>query len=223
MFDALDDCTCKIALFVTLGIYAWGGLSCALSYLLIGSQHITIAAAVSTLQHIIPQSLLGGTYFTFFCMGYLIKRVSPLLDMREVRLIKVAGILFFILDIISAYFGIERADPSYNWMIATVAIFIVIDRLTISSNALSKVIEWSAKRSYSIYLLQYTTIEFAINIVYITALNGGYATLAWPLRLFTWLLAAALAYGLALAIASLVDTLVIGPIQLKIRQHRLKF
>lgn len=223
MFDALDDRTCKIALFVTLGIYAWGGLSCVVSYLLIGSQHITIAAAVSTLQHIIPQSLLGGTYFTFFCMGYFIKRVSPLLDMREVRLIKVAGILFFILDIISAYFGIERADPSYNWMIATVAIFIVIDRLTISSNALSKVIEWSAKRSYSIYLLQYTTIEFAINIVYITALNGGYATLAWPLRLFTWLLATALAYGLALAIASLVDTLIIGPIQSKIKQRRLKF
>lgn len=107
-------------------------------------------------------------------------------------------------------------------MVTTVAIFIAIDRLKISSDVLSKAIEWSAKRSYSIYLLQYTTIEFAINIVYITALNGGYATLAWPLRLLTWLLATALAYGLALAIASLVDTLFIGPIQSKIRQHRLK-
>lgn len=223
MFDALDDRTCKIALFVTLGIYAWGGLSSVAKSLLINSQHVTFAAAVSTLQSFIPLSLLGGTYFTFFCVGYFIKRVSPLLDKREVRLIKVTGILFFVLDVISAYFGIERADPSYNWMIVTVAIFIVTDRLTISSNVLSKAIEWSAKRSYSIYLLQYTTIEFAINIVYITALNGEYATLAWPLRLLTWLLATALAYGLALAIASLVDTLIIGPIQSKIKQHRLKF
>ena len=156
-------------------------------------------------------------------MGYFIKRVSPLLGIREVHLIKVAGILFFILDIISAYFGFERADPSYNWMITTVATFIAIDRLKISSDVLSKAIEWSAKRSYSIYLLQYTTIEFAISIVYATALNGGYATLAWPLRLLTWLLATTLAYGLALAIASLVDTLIIGPIQSTIRQHRLKF
>lgn len=223
MFDALDDHTCKIALFVTLGIYAWGGLSCVAKSLLINYQHITFAAAVNMLQHFIPLSLLGGTYFTFFCMGYFIKRVSPLLDIKEVRLIKVAGILFFILDIISAYFGFERADPSYNWMITTVATFIAIDRLKISSDVLSKAIEWSAKRSYSIYLLQYTTIEFAISIVYATALNGGYATLEWPLRLLIWLLATTLAYGLALAIASLVDTLIIGPIQSKIRQHRLKF
>lgn len=223
MFDVLDDRTCKIALFATLGIYAWGGLSCVSKSLLINSQHITLASAINMLQHFIPLSLLGGTYFTFFCMGYLIKRVSPLLSIEEVHLIKGAGILFFILDVISAYFGIERADPSYNWMIVTVAIFIVIDRLTISSNVLSKAIEWSAKRSYSIYLLQYTTIEFAINIVYFTALNGEYATLAWPLRLLTWLLATALAYGLALAMASLVDTLIVEPIQSIIKQHRLKF
>lgn len=223
MFDALDDRTCKIALFVTLGIYAWGGLSCVAKSLLINSQHTTFTAAVIMLQHFIPMSLLGGTYFTFFCMGYFIKRVSPLLSTGEVRLIKVAGILFFILDIISAYFGFERADPSYNWMITTVAIFIAIDRLKISSDVISKAIEWSAKRSYSIYLLQYTTIEFAIDIVYITTLNGGYATLEWPLRLLTWLITTALAYGLALVIASLVDTLIIGPIQSKIRQHRLKF
>ena len=84
-------------------------------------------------------------------------------------------------------------------MVTTVAVFIAIDRLKISSDVLSKAIEWSAKRSYSIYLLQYTTIEFAINIVYATALNGGYATLAWPLRLLTWLLATALAYGLVVS------------------------
>lgn len=213
MFAALDDRTCKTALFVTLGIYAWGGLSCVANSLLINSQHVTLAAAVSMLQSMIPRSLLGGTYFTFFCMGYFIKRVTPLLSTREARFIKVSGVLFFILDITSAYFGLERSDPSFNWMIVTVAIFVVFDGIRLHSQSLSKIIEWAAKRSYSIYLLQYATIEFATNLIYAGALNSGYATLAWHLRLATWIFAAALAYGLALAVASIVDTLIIEPIQ----------
>ena len=193
---------CKIVLFVTLGIYAWGGLSSAANSLLTNSLHVTLAAAVSMLQNIIPRSLIGGTYFTFFCMGYFVKRISPLLNKHEARLIKTAGILFFIVDIMSAYFGLERSDPSFNWMIVTVAIFVAFDEIKLQSQSLSKTIEWAAKRSYSIYLLQYATIEFATNVIYAGALNGGHAALAWPLRLATWILATAVAYGLALAVAS---------------------
>lgn len=222
MFDALDDRTCKIALFVTLGIYAWGGLSCAANSMLTNSQHVTLAAAVSMLQRIIPRSLLGGTYFTFFCMGYFVKRVTPLLGMREARLVKASGVLFFILDIASAYYGLERSDPSFNWMIVTVAVFVTFDGIRVHSQALSKIIEWAAKRSFTIYLLQYATIEFATNAIYAGALNGGYAALAWPLRLASWILATALAYGLALAVASIVDPLVIEPIQTKLKQYRSK-
>ena len=78
--------------------------------------------------------------------------------------------------------------------------------------------DWSISADY--IWLNYSG---ANNIVYITALNGEYATLAWPLRLLTWLLATALAYGLALAMASLVDTLIVEPIKSTIKQHRLKF
>lgn len=221
MFDALDDKTCKMTLFVTLGIYAWGGLSCAVNSMLINSQHITLAAAVSMLQRIIPRSLLGGTYFTFFCLGYFIKRVTPLLEKRETSFIKSIGILFFIFDIASAYFGFERSDPSFNWMIVTVAIFVAFDGIELHSQAFSKIIQWTAKRSYSIYLLQYATIEFATSVIYDSALNGGYATLSWPFRLATWILATAFAYGTALAIASLVDTLVIRPIQTRLKKQRI--
>lgn len=217
MFDALDDRTCKIILFATLGIYAWGGLSSAANSLLINSQHVTLSAAVGMLQNIIPRSLLGGTYFTFFCMGYFVKRVNPLLNRHEACFIKTAGISFIIIDIVSAYFGLERSDPSFNWMIVTVAIFVAFDGVKLQSQSLSKTIEWVAKRSYSIYLLQYATIEFATNVIYAGALNGRYATLVWPLRLSTWIFATVLAYGLALAVASIVDTLIIEPIQKKLR------
>lgn len=217
MFDALDDRTCKIILFATLGIYAWGGLSSAANSLLINSQHVTLSAAVGMLQNIIPRSLLGGTYFTFFCMGYFVKRVNPLLNRHEAWFIKTAGISFFIIDIVSAYFGLERSDPSFNWMIVTVAIFVTFDGVKLQSQSLSKTIEWVAKRSYSIYLLQYATIEFATNVIYAGALNGRYATLVWPLRLSTWIFVTVLAYGLALAVASIVDTLIIEPIQKKLR------
>lgn len=220
MFEALDDRICKIALFVTLGIYAWGGLSCAANSLLTNSQHITLAAAVSMLQRIIPRSLLGGTYFTFFCLGYFVKRVTPLLDRRETRFIKSIGILFFILDIVSAYFSFERSDPSFNWMIVTVAIFVTFDGIKLKSQALSSIVGWTAKRSYSIYLLQYTTIELATSVIYNGALDGSYATLSWPLRITTWILATALAYGLALAVASVVDPFTIEPIQVKLKQYR---
>lgn len=222
MFDALNDRTCKTVLFVTLGIYAWGGLSSAAYSLLINSQHVTLAAAVSMLQSMVPRSLLGGTYFTFFCMGYFIKRVTPLLDTRDTHFIMASGAFFFFIDIASAYFGLDRSDPSFNWMIVTVAIFIAFDGIKLQSKSLSKLIEWAAKRSYSIYLLQYETIEFAIGVIYIGALHSGYATLAWPLRLITWISATALAYGTALTIASIVDAFVIEPIQTKLKQHRLK-
>lgn len=221
MFDALDDRTCKIVLFVTLEIYAWGGLSSAENSLLTNSLHVTLAAAVSMLQNIIPRSLIGGTYFTFFCMGYFVKRVTPLLEKRETSFIKSIGILFFIFDIASAYFGFERSDPSFNWMIVTVAIYVTFDGIELHSQAFSKIIQWTAKRSYSIYLLQYATIEFATSVIYDSALNGGYATLSWPFRLATWILATAFAYGTALAIASLVDTLVIRPIQTRLKKQRI--
>lgn len=107
-------------------------------------------------------------------------------------------------------------------MIVTVAVFVTFDGIRVHSQALSKIIEWAAKRSYSIYLLQYATIEFATNAIYARALNSGYAELAWPLRLASWILATALAYGLALAVASIVDPLAIEPIQTKLKQHRLK-
>lgn len=220
MFEALDDRTCKIALFATLGIYAWGGLSCAANSLLINSQHITLAAAVSMFQRIIPRSLLGGTYFTFFCLGYFVKRVTPLLDRRETRFIKSIGILFFIFDIVSAYFGFERSDPSFNWVIVTVAIFVAFNGIKLHSQTFSNIIEWTAKRSYSIYLLQYATIELATSVIYNGVLDGGYSTLSWPLRIATWILATALAYGLALAVASVVDPFIIGPIQVKLKQYR---
>ena len=222
MFDALDDRTCKNALFVTLGIYAWGGLSCAANSMLINSQHVTLAAAVSMFLRIFPRSLLGGTYFTFFCLGYFVKRVTPLLNTREARFIKASGTFFFIFDIASAYFGFERSDPSFNWMIVTVAVFVAFDGIRLNSQSISKIIEWAAKRSYSIYLLQYATIEFAINIIYTKMLNGTYATLVWPFRLATWIAATALAYCTALAIASVVDTFIIEPIQGKIKQQRRK-
>lgn len=118
-------------------------------------------------------------------MGYFVKRVTPLLDRRETRFIKSIGILFFIFDIVSAYFGFERSDPSFNWVIVTVAIFVAFNGIKLHSQTFSNIIEWTAKRSYSIYLLQYATIELATSVIYNGVLDGGYSTLSWPLRIAT--------------------------------------
>lgn len=120
----------------------------------------------------------------------------------------------------SAYFGFERSDPSFNWVIVTVEIFVAFNGIKLHSQTFSNIIEWTAKRSYSIYLLQYATIELATSVIYNGVLDGGYSTLSWPLRIATWILATALAYGLALAVASVVDPFIIGPIQVKLKQYR---
>ena len=60
MFEALDDRTCKIALFVTLGIYAWGGLSCAANSLLINSQHFSVSYRDRCLVERISRSFAWG-------------------------------------------------------------------------------------------------------------------------------------------------------------------
>lgn len=99
--------------------------------------------------------------------------------------IKSIGILFFIFDIVSAYFGFERSDPSFNWVIVTVAIFVAFNGIKLHSQTFSNIIEWTAKRSYSIYLLQYATIELATSVIYNGVLDGGYSTLSWPLRIAT--------------------------------------
>lgn len=90
---------------------------------------------------------------------------------------------------------------------------LVFDKIKIQSPRLQKVFEWTGRRSFAIYLLQYTTIALVAPFIYDTVLGGGVAALAAPLRLMWWIVMVVGAWALALAVASVVDTTVVRAAQ----------
>lgn len=90
---------------------------------------------------------------------------------------------------------------------------LLFDRVNIGSDIASRAISWVAQRSYSIYLLQYTTIAISSALFYDQAFFGVIPEMAAPLRILGWIAMTFSAYLLALAIASIVDTLILSPLQ----------
>lgn len=76
-----------------------------------------------------------------------------------------------------------------------------------------RLVTWAAKRSYTIYLLQYTTINLIHGIVYDQALPGDVSALPAAASILVWIATVVAAYLLALLAASALDTLVLGPVQ----------
>lgn len=89
----------------------------------------------------------------------------------------------------------------------------IFNKLEIQSPRLQKVFEWTGRRSFAIYLLQYTTIALVAPFIYDTVLGGGVAALAAPLRLMWWIIMVLGAWAPALVVASVVDTTVVRAAQ----------
>lgn len=106
-----------------------------------------------------------------------------------------------------------RDDPNQLWVIAAFSLLFLFERVRIPEGVASKVVVWVAKRSYSVYLFQYTTITIMADLVYTRMVFGDVALLSLPLELAVWVLFVALSYALALLIASILDPLVLGNIQ----------
>lgn len=116
----------------------------------------------------------------------------------------------YVTDDLFSYYGVPRIDQSLHWMFVTVMIFILFDSLTIQSNKLHSIFSWTAQRSYSIYLLNFT----AINAV----MPGIYGAIAVPSlpglsRLVIWIAGLFASYLLALATASIIDKSVLAVAQ----------
>ena len=123
----------------------------------------------------------------------------------EKRIVIGFGLAAWVLDAYFAYQGIDLIDPSYFWLMGTAAIFFMFDQVQIKSRCISAAVEWTAKRSYSIYLFQYTTIAIATELVYEVLLHGGVGSLLAPVRLGSWILLVFIAWIISLAVASLID------------------
>ena len=75
-------------------------------------------------------------------------------------------------------------------------------KIQITGLRVSKIINWTAKRSYAIYLLQYTTIAIVYGMFNQFGLLDGTADMTFLLRLPLQVVAVFLSWILALMIAS---------------------
>ena len=163
---------------------------------------------------LVPTHLVPVGYFVFFCSGYFLRKVIlPLPEKRKKQLILI-GCLAWVLDIVTNYFGVASDDPCDYWFWIVIALFILFDRIEISSDSLpGRVICWTGKRSYSIYLLQFSSIAFVANTLYNENMLGVVSEMPGLMRLGVWIVLVLASYGLSLALASTLDIVALKPVQ----------
>lgn len=89
----------------------------------------------------------------------------------------------------------------------------MFDRIRITNVGTRRALEWTGRRSYSIYPLQYTAIEIVTPFAYDTLLAGGIGGLIAPIRLLVWVGVVVVSYALSLTVASLVDVTLLKLVQ----------
>lgn len=213
MFEALDDCLCKLLLKVVALFTLWGVAYTVLQWVSALAGIETLDTLSGVLSGCIPTEPVPGGYFMYFCLGYFIHRMPSLYPSEFLKRLTALGIAGWLLGSVAAVVGYHRSDPSFLWLFATIGIFLLFGKIQITGLRVSKIINWTAKRSYAIYLLQYTTIAIVYGMFNQFGLLDGTADMTFLLRLPLQVVAVFLSWILALMIASVVDRFVVEPIQ----------
>lgn len=144
-------------------------------------------------------------YFQFFCLGRVFDQLILLINRRSSNILVALGILCWILDAVWKNIEIPETDPSYFWVFATFGIMVIFNRMQIEGETVNRIITWVAKRSYSIYLLQFMTISKASGLIYRHSFFGNVAEMTDIARIAIWIFVTISSYFLALLIASICD------------------
>lgn len=89
----------------------------------------------------------------------------------------------------------------------------MFDRIRITNVGARRALEWTGRRSYSTYPLQYTAIAIVAPFACNTLLAGGIGGFIAPIRLLVWVGVVAGSYALSLAVASLIDATLLKLVQ----------
>lgn len=210
LFESLSDRRIIQLSKLILILTAWGICSTFLMWAASETNHPTISSTINSLRLIIPVSLIPNSYFIYFCLGYFFRRINPLISRSQKQKLILLGISAWIVDGLFSYYGVPRIDPSLHWMFVTIALFVLFDSLTIQSDKLQQIFSWTAQRSYSIYLLNFTAINTVMPRIYekiaVSFLPGAS-------RLVIWLAGLLTSYLLALTVASIIDKSVLAMAQ----------
>lgn len=200
---------------VISSLFLWGLLFTFSKWLGDALDIKTFTSISNVFLQLVPPGYLttAPAYFQFFIMGGVCRRLLPNLRFGKWAVCVAVGVLFLIQDIVFRIYSLPTIDPSYSWMFETLGIMALFSRLRIKGSALKAIFGWTGKRSYSIYLLQYETVAFFSTLFYEDALFGPVSDMGALSAIAIWLLAVACAYLLALAIASIIDPLLLTPLQ----------
>ena len=214
LFEKLDERQIKSIAILACTLTAWGFISYVLTWAFRSAGHETLVLAVGILQQLAPMVMIpGSAYFMYFCLGYFFRRLAPLAaDITRKKLI-VLGLFAWAADVVCAYFGVDRFVPSFPWLFACIAALFIFDRIRIDNSVVQRILEWTGRRSYAIYLLQYTAIAIVAPFVYDTLLAGSIGGFIAPIRLLVWIGMVAGSYLLSLAVASVVDATLLKLVQ----------
>ncbi len=213
--EALSDRQIAILTIILASLFLSGGIFMTLEWLFAAIGIETLANFSELMLLIVPPSIMTSypAYYLFFLLGGMFRRLTPHIGKKMGTGLILCGLVFWLVDTTWSTIGIPKADPSFFWIFTAFGVMILFQRIQIKSPTTKTAIYWVGKRSYSIYLLQRTTIAISAGLFYDQALFGTVADMAAPFRIFIWALMVMGAYLLALAIASLVDSLVLSNLQ----------
>ena len=200
---------------VIMALSAWGLVMGFLGWM--GAQFgMGILSSFSSMcLNLVPPGFLVGSmkYFQFFIMGGVFRRLAPHFRGKAGTVSIIVGLLFLVQDVLFTVFDIPQADPSYSWMFAAFGIMVLFDRVQIKAKVAERIINWTAKRSYSIYLIQYGTITLTVRIFSALSIYAAVSEIGVMAAMAVWVLLVVVAYFLALGIASICDTLLLANLQ----------
>lgn len=193
-------------------VYAWGVLFHILEFAAVQIERPGLVNLLTMVSACIPKVLIAS-YFPVFCLGYFYRRLSGILTQVQKTRLSIAAIVSIVACFFLAGIGVGGDDPDQIWVIAAFCLFFLFERVRVPEGVASKVVVWVAKRSYSIYLFQYTTIAIVGGILYTGMAFGDVSTFPLILQLAIWALYAIGSYCLALVIASVLDPILLTNVQ----------
>lgn len=210
--EGLDDRWMLRLAKLLVFVYVWGVAFHVLEFIAVAIERPGMGNLLTMVSACVPKMLISS-YFPVFCLGYVYRRLSGILSPLQKKGLSAAAIVAIAVCFVLAGIGVGGDDPDQIWVIAAFCLFFLFERVRIPEGIASKAIEWVAKRSYSVYLFQYTTIAVVCGAVYTTMVLGDVAAFPMVVQLAVWVLCVAGSYLLALAVASVLDPLLLGNTQ----------
>ncbi len=214
-FEALSDRQVFALGCILAALFTFGAVFNLLQWACLQIGVESLASLCSVMLNLVPPSMLtkAPQFFELFILGGIFRRVAPHITKRASNGLIACGLACWVIDVSFALCDIPRTDPSFFWLFIAIGAMALCERVAIRSQVAQRAISWAAMRSYSIYLLNLEALGTASVIFYDLSVFGVIVTMAVPMRILMWVAMVLCAYGIALAVASLIDIALLKPVQ----------